>query len=128
MALCGKNTGGTRQKRHFSTARTVEEGWQKTEEYKDVEFGATEEEELQVGQEKPGSEGLNRRSRDSEEGAEATSASGPQHLLDQVARDWVEEEAQHEQQQYQPKDLEDQPAVVVPDEVTNGLQGAQKPH
>lgn len=56
--------------------------------------------------------------RDSEEGAEATSASGPQDLLDKVARDGVEEEAQHEQQQYQPQSLEDQPAVVVPDEVT----------
>lgn len=52
----------------------------------------------------------------------------PQYLLDQVARNGVEEEAQHEQQQHQRQDLEDQPAVVVPDEVTNGLQGAQKPH
>lgn len=59
---------------------------------------------------------------------EATSTSGPQYLLDQVARDRVEEEAQHEQQQNQPQDLEDQPAVVVPDEVTKGLQRAQKPH
>lgn len=61
-------------------------------------------------------------------GAEATGTSCPQYLLDQVARNGVEEEAQHEQQQHQRQDLEDQPAVVVPDEVTNGLQGAQKPH
>ena len=67
-------------------------------------------------------------SRDSEEGVKATSASGPQHLLDQVARNWVEEKAQHEQQQYQPQGFENQPAVVVPDEVAYGLQRAQKPH
>lgn len=56
--------------------------------------------------------------RESEEGAEATSASGPKDLLDKVAWDGVEEEAKHEQQQYKSQSLEDQPAVVVPDEVT----------
>lgn len=60
--------------------------------------------------------------------AKATGASGPQHLLDQVTGERVEEQAQQEQQQQQPQDFEDQPAVVVPDEVTNGLQRAQKPH
>lgn len=60
--------------------------------------------------------------------AEATGTSRPQYLLDQVAGNGVEEEAQHEQQQRQAQELEDQPAVVVPDEVTNGLQGAEKPH
>lgn len=39
--------------------------------------------------------GVNKRSRDTEVGAVATSTSGPQYLLDQVAGDWVEEEAQH---------------------------------
>lgn len=82
-----------------------------------------------TGQENPGSKGgLTREAETARTGAEATSTSGPQYLLDQVAGDWVEEETQHEQQQYQAQDLEDQPAVVVPDEVTNGLQRAQKPH
>lgn len=87
---------------------------------------------LRKRQETPGSkEGLDTEAEEAgrgAEGAETTSTSRPQYLLDQVAGNGVEEEAQHEQQQHQAQELEDQPAVVVPDEVTNGLQGAEKPH
>lgn len=55
-------------------------------------------------------------------------SSGAEHLLDQVTGDGVQKEAQQQKEQQHPQCLQDQPTVVVPDEVTNGLQGVHKPH
>lgn len=53
--------------------------------------------------------------------------SGPQQLLDKVARHAVEEEAQHDEQQQGQHDLDDQPLVAVAHQVADGFQRAQEP-
>ena len=56
-----------------------------------------------------------------------SSPSGPQQLLDQVARHAVEEEAQHDEQQQGQHHLDDQPLVAVAHQVADGFQRAQEP-
>lgn len=53
--------------------------------------------------------------------------SGPQDLLDQVARHSVEEKGEEEEQQCEQQQLEQQPAVRVPQEVAGGLERIQEP-
>lgn len=58
---------------------------------------------------------------------EAVGPSRPQKLLDHVAREAIEEEAQHEQTQQRQHDLDDEPLVPRADEVLDGLQGVEEP-
>lgn len=53
--------------------------------------------------------------------------SGPEQLLDQVARHAVEEEAQHDEQQQRQHHLDDQPLVAVAHQVADSFQWAQEP-
>ncbi len=52
----------------------------------------------------------------------------PQHALDGVTRERIEEKDQKDDQHQPEKDLDDGPLVVVPDDVANGLDGVQEPH
>lgn len=54
--------------------------------------------------------------------------SRPQEFLDQVSGNRVEEEPNEEEEEQQSQSLQDQPAVVVPNEVPYGLQRIHKPH
>lgn len=56
-----------------------------------------------------------------------SSPSGPQQLLDQVARHAVEEEPQHHEQQQGHNHLDDEPLVAVTHQVADSLQRAQEP-
>lgn len=58
---------------------------------------------------------------------EAAGPSRPQELLDHVAGEAVEEEAQHEQRQQRQHDLDDEPLVARADEVLDGLEGVEEP-
>ena len=54
--------------------------------------------------------------------------SGPNHLLDGVSRQGVEEHGEEEGEEDDEDDLEDCPLVVVPDDVPDRLQRVQEPH
>ena len=54
--------------------------------------------------------------------------SGPDHLLDCVSRQSVEEHGEEEGEEDDEDDLEDCPLVVVPDDVPDRLQGVEEPH
>lgn len=58
---------------------------------------------------------------------EAAGTSRPQELLDHVAGEAVEEEAQHEQRQQRQHNLDDEPLVPRADEVLDGLEGVEEP-
>lgn len=58
---------------------------------------------------------------------EAAGPLRPQELLDHVAGETVEEEAQHEQRQQRQHDLDDEPLVPRADEVLDGLEGVEEP-
>lgn len=60
-------------------------------------------------------------------GYHLASFSGSQQLLDQIARYGVKEEAQQEEQKTQAKCFQDQPAVVVPQEVSERLHRVHEP-
>lgn len=53
--------------------------------------------------------------------------SGPEKLLDQVARHGVKEEANHKEQENKEKDFQQEPTIRVPDKVTDGLERVQEP-
>ena len=52
----------------------------------------------------------------------------PDHLLDGVAGQGVEEHGEEEREEDDEDDLEDRPLVVVPDDVPDRLQRVQEPH
>ena len=52
----------------------------------------------------------------------------PDHLLDGVARQGVEEHGEEEGEEDDEDDLEDRPLVVVPDDVPDRLQRVEEPH
>ena len=54
--------------------------------------------------------------------------SGPDHLLDGVSRQGVEEHGEEEGEEDDEDDLEDGPLVVVPDDVPDRLQRVEEPH
>ena len=54
--------------------------------------------------------------------------SGPDHLLDCVSRQSVEEHGEEEGEEDDEDDLEDRPLVVVPDDVPDRLQRVEEPH
>ena len=54
--------------------------------------------------------------------------SGPDHLLDGVSRQGVEEHGEEEREEDDEDDLEDGPLVVVPDDVPDRLQRVEEPH
>lgn len=70
--------------------------------------------------------GANAQAREGRRG-EAAGPSRPQELLDHVAGEAVEEEAQHEQRQQRQHDLDDEPLVARADEVLDGLEGVEEP-
>ena len=53
---------------------------------------------------------------------------GPDHLLDGVAGQGVEEHGEEEGEEDDEDDLEDRPLVVVPDDVPDRLQRVEEPH
>ena len=52
----------------------------------------------------------------------------PDHLLDGVAGQGVEEHGEEEGEEDDEDDLEDRPLVVVPDDVPDRLQRVEEPH
>ena len=52
----------------------------------------------------------------------------PDHLLDGVAGQGVEEHGKEEGEEDDEDDLEDRPLVVVPDDVPDRLQRVEEPH
>ena len=54
--------------------------------------------------------------------------SGPDHLLDGVSGQGVEEHGEEEGEEDDEDDLEDRPLVVVPDDVPDRLQRVEEPH
>ena len=64
----------------------------------------------------------------SERDAQLSAAvSSAQHLLDHVARHAVEEQRDEQDQQQEEDDFEKKPAIVVPEDVSNGLEWVEEP-
>ena len=59
--------------------------------------------------------------------AAAAAKSGAKHLLDHVSRHAVEEERNEYDQQEEEDDFEDEPSIVVPQDVTDRLERIQEP-
>ena len=56
------------------------------------------------------------------------SDSGPNHLLNGVSGQGIEEHGEEEREEDDEDDLEDRPLVVVPDDVPDRLQRVEEPH
>lgn len=83
MALVAKDTGKTRHRRDYSTAKTAEERQRggKRQNTKKTELGGAEEKVLQVGQENPGSAGLNREAETARRGRRLPARQAPSIFL-----------------------------------------------
>ena len=53
--------------------------------------------------------------------------SSTQHLLHHVARHAVEEQCDEDHQQQEDDDFQEKPAIVVPEDVSNGLEWVEEP-
>ena len=54
--------------------------------------------------------------------------SSTEHLLDHVSRHAVEKQSEEDDEQEKADDFEDEPAVVVPEDVANWLEWIEKPN